>query len=97
MSAKIIPFPNPKVDRDIVKMLEHQLALAKEGKIMFAAFAAVNDQGVAYSGWCPDEFDHQAKLTGAMGAVAFLNARFNEAVLIGADEGGPDDETPEAA
>lgn len=92
MSAKIIPFPNKKADRGVVELLEHQLALAKEGKVTFIAFAAVNDQGIAYSSWSPDEFEHQSKLTQALGAVAFLNARFAEAVLDGADEGGPDDE-----
>lgn len=92
MSARIIQFPNSRVDRGVVQMLEHQLALAKEGKVSFFAFAALNDQGIGYSGWAPYEFNHQAKLTSAIGSVSFLKARFDEAVLDGASDGVPDED-----
>ncbi len=96
MTAKIIPFPNPKVDRDVVKMLEHQLALAREGKIKFVAFAAVNDQNIGYSGWSPDDDINQELLTAALGAVGFLNARFFESASAGATDASNDD-GPEVA
>lgn len=98
MSADIIPFPRPNrriVEKDaVVGLLEHQLKLAKEGKLSFVAIAAVNDQGIGYSAWAPDDHIGQQLLTAALGAVGFLNARFYESALAGADE---TEEPPEAA
>lgn len=92
MSAEIIPFPNPNVDQDVVKMLEHTLSLAKEGKVQFVAVAWTRD-GVGAASWAPDAFESQADVTAALGSVQFLSARFNEAVLIGSNT----DNAPEAA
>lgn len=92
MTAQIIKFP--RKESAVVQMLEHQLALAKEGKIKFIAFAAVNEQNHGYSGWAPDDEIGQAALTAAIGSVAFMNARFMESVLEGAVN---HDDTPDAA
>lgn len=92
MSAKIIPFPSDRTA--IVKFLEQQLALAKEGKIKFIAVAVVNDQNIGYSGWAPDDHIEQVLLTAALGTVGFLNARFYESALAGADV---TEEPPEVA
>lgn len=95
--AKILPFRaatpavTPQVtvapaDRNIVAMLENFLALAKEGKIVFAALATVNNEGVGFSSWEP-EYSSPTLVTSAAGAVAYLSHRYNQAMVEGADLG----------
>lgn len=93
MSAEIIKFP--RKEKAVVQMLERQLALAKEGKIKFIVFAAVNDDNVGYSGWAPDDTIGQPALTAAIGAVSFMKARFMDSVLEGAVTSN--DDAPDAA
>lgn len=98
MSADIIPFPRPNrriVEKDaVVGLLEHQLKLAKEGKLSFVAIAAVSADGHAFSGWATDDDMDPALVTAAIGAVSFLKSRFDESVLAGAV---PTEQPPEAA
>lgn len=87
MNAKIIRFPRRPYDNDaVVAHLEHTLALAKEGKIKFVGIATVNDQGIGYASWAPDDELSHGLLTSALGSVSFLNARLLEASLAGVDE-----------
>lgn len=95
MTAKIIPFPNPNADKAVVQLLEHQLALAKEGKTKFLAMAVVANDDVGYSAWAPYDEIGQQLLTSALGSVGFLNARFYESALAGTVP--RDDEPDEAA
>lgn len=96
MSADIINFPGGKsmppgvaaatalpVDMEVVRMLEIQLALAKEGRVKFVALAAVSSDNIGYSAWAPDSEMPQDLCTTALGSITFLHARFNESVLHG--------------
>lgn len=96
MSAEIIPFPTRKRmnSRAVVDLLEHQLKLAKEGKLQFIAIAGVNDENVGCSAWAPDDYIGQQLLTAAIGSVAFLHGRFLDSAVAGADE---TEEPPDAA
>lgn len=88
----IVPF-KPKIvtpevtaasegDQDIVKMLEFYLDQARAGKLVFAALAIVGADGVAASTWAPIDRG-PIHTTQALGSVAYLGARFNQAALDG--------------
>lgn len=88
-----IPFKprgvTPKVtqpDQMIVGILEEYLRLAREGKIAFVALAALDHNGVGVSSWEPEGIPPHLT-TAAIGAVSFLNHRFNSTCLDGADFG----------
>lgn len=92
-STRVIPF-KPKVtpevksqdpDAAVIKLFEDYLASAKLGKIKFAAVAAVDDRGVAFSTWEPDAYENPQLVTQGLGAVAFLSHRFNASCAEGAD------------
>lgn len=75
--------PNP--DAAVITLFEQYLESAKQGKIKFAAVAAVDNRGVAFTTWEPCGGENAQLNTQALGAVAFLNHRFNAACDEGAD------------
>jgi hypothetical protein len=86
-----IPFPPrglpSKVtspDHKIVEILEQYLELARAGKVAFIALAALDQHGVGVSSWEPEGIPPRLT-TAAIGTVSFLNHRFNDACLEGAD------------
>lgn len=89
---KILPFKvvtsevtPPTGHPQLIKMLEDTLARARTGKIAFCGVAYTNDAGVASITWAPDDKVGPTALTSAMGAIAFLQARFARSVDDGAE------------
>ncbi|MCK1742196.1 hypothetical protein IVA80_15330 [Bradyrhizobium sp. 139] len=89
----------PPANPMIVATLEGYVEMAKAGQLQFVALAYVDHKGHGFSAWSPTNDQIETPLlTSALGAVAFLNARFLDAALDGAiDEDGPDAPDTEAA
>lgn len=82
VTSEVTPSDQKAADPLIVKMFETYLKLARDGKIKFAAIAAVDDEGVAITTWEP-ETSAPTVITQAAGSVAMLCHRFMAAVESG--------------
>jgi hypothetical protein len=93
-NEKIVPFrpkmvvtPESKVlpvQENVVATLEDLLEEARAGHVRFLAYATVDADGVGKSAWSPrNELIDTPLLTSALGAVAFLNARFLDSAIAG--------------
>jgi hypothetical protein len=80
VTPEVTPSDQNNADPAIVKLFEDYLKAAKDGKIKFAALATVDADGVGYSTWEPEK-SSPTGITQALGAVAYLNHRFNTAVI----------------
>jgi hypothetical protein len=69
----------------IIELLEDYLESAKAGKIQFLAVATIDDRGVAFSTWEPEVDNSPQLITSSLGAVSYLNFRFNQACAAGAE------------
>ncbi|WP_454627761.1 hypothetical protein [Bradyrhizobium cenepequi] len=86
----------PAADADVIKMLEFYLEKARTGKITFAAIAFIDEAGAATSTWAPESYPNEQATTKAIGAVAYLNARFMNSV-VNCERAADDWEGPEKA
>jgi hypothetical protein len=100
----VTPEVTPKAaapDAAVISILEDYLQAAKDGKVKFVALASVDNRGVAYSTWEPDDLGGPTLITQALGAVSFLSFRFNQSCAGGAEfddslrsDPKPDPKTP---
>lgn len=86
VTSEVTPSNHNAADPNIVDTLERYLKAAMAGKIRFVAVAMVDDQGIAISNWETAEGGGAQLVTQALGAVSYLNYRFNHSVHEGAVE-----------
>src|SRR5437773_1016208 len=84
VTPEVTPPDHNAADPSIVKLLEDYLKAAQEGKVAFVAIASVDRNGVAFSTWEPHAAPPQI-VTQGLGAISFLNFRFNESCSEGAE------------
>jgi hypothetical protein len=84
VTPEVTPPDHNAADPGIVKLLEDYLRADKEGKISFVAIASVDSNGVAFSTGEPENRGTPQLTTQALGAVSFLNFRFNGLCNAGA-------------